>query len=251
MEKGVGHIEVIVSFSIFVVFLLFVFAYLNPIKKPDVSNVLLDIIESNIEKNYTITVTILPFTLNQTIAFGKCFKIKNPFNLVNIPLGLRENSTFVKDIKGNDLAFEYVDHDGMLNYYANITIQSNGENFYVLYFTERENFSSTEVPLACIPLEPNLNFTYNFSIPRTIKIYSERKLRGLNESYYSSNYEQIKGEITFPKLSDFYIKIEDFVMNRTIPPGIPVVAREVSAEILKQEGTAKTIKGTRMNIKVW
>ena len=59
-KKAFSNIEMIISFSLFIVFLMFLFIYVNPIRRPNVSDVLLNTVELGLN-NYKIDFVEIPF----------------------------------------------------------------------------------------------------------------------------------------------------------------------------------------------
>ena len=246
-KRADSNLEMIISFSIFLIFLLFIFTFLNPVKKPDISNVLLDIIEEQ-AKNYTLSLLEIPVMIYTTPS--GCFNIECPFNLSYIEdQEKRRYYIFVEDDKQNDKNFGFTGSGNLLN----ITIDSSGSasNLYTLYFSDSvfDNVPGSE-PQASGCISPGL---YNFSTPRLNKLYSYNKLRDLNTSYYSSGgYDNLKKLFNFPESSDFAIFVRPYFEMTGIKPERGIVkAREIPIEMIKEEDGKKEIIKTYLDIQVW
>lgn len=224
-KKGIGHVEMIVSFSIFFLFVIFLFTYLNPIKAPSISKVLLDIVEQGLD-NYTAKV----LEIAVKVGSGGCFQIKCPFN------DCSENNVFVKDKSGNVCGFNYGTATG------NLSISGTGDFFY-LYHSDK----SIKPPEgSCSGATPRQT---KFSVPKLQVLYLDSELERLNEEY-ENDYEGLKSRFGFPVASDFSISIEGmFTMSVTKPKGVAVIARDTPISIL--DGNTKEIIKGSMNIRVW
>lgn len=247
-KRAESHLEMIISFSIFLIFLLFLFTYMNPVKKPDLSSVLLDIIEKE-AKNYTIDLLEMPVMFDQTPIV--CFNIECPFNLSYIPpadQGKRRYYVFVEDDEQNDKNFGFIGVGNSLN----ITIDPAGatSNLYTLYFSDSifNNFPNLQEPLSSNCLSPG---QYSFSTPRLKNLYSYSKLTDLNTSYYF-HYDELKKRFNFPESNDFAIFISPYFEMSGIKPERGLVkAREIPIEMIREENNQKQIIKTYLNIQVW
>ncbi len=230
-KKGVSHVEMIVSFSIFLLFVLFLFTYLNPVKPPSVSKVLLDIVEQGLD-DYKAKILEIPVGVELA---GGCFQIECPF------ANCSNDHVFVKDENGNNCGFSY--NSGT----KNLSISGAG-NFFYLYYSDKTVSHLGPISCTFTPQSPA------FSIPRLQTLYLYSELERLNSTYYS-NYEELQNNFRFPKASDFSVSIYGeygsliFAMSVTKPKGVTVKARDMPITILKDDNK-EIIKG-RMNIQVW
>jgi len=227
-KRGVSHVEMIVSFSVFLLFVLFLITYLNPIKPPTISKVLLDIVEQGL-KNYTAK--ILEIAVRAAPSAG-CFQIECPF------VDCSADHVFVKDKNGNSIGYDILPN-------GNLSIKGD---FYYLYHSDKSVSLSGSGCAGALTTSPI------FSVPKLQTLYLYSELKTLNSTYYS-DYESIKTQFRFPSASDFAINIryEDdtpmFIMSTTKPKGIAVKARDMPVSILNGD-TKEIIKG-KMNIQVW
>ena len=245
-RKAESHLEMIISFSIFLIFLLFLFTFMNPVRKPDLSNVLLDIVEKEM-KNSTISLLEMPVVLYEFPSPGTCFSIECPFNLSYVLSGDKRNYIFVKDEQNKDVAFNLIEQGDLIN--ITITVPSDlSSRMYTLYFSDDE-FSSSMLGSSSCPSSGQ----YNFSTPRLKKLYSYSKLKDINTSYYSNGgYDGLKKRFNFPESNDFAIYVRYYFEMSGIKPEKGIVkAREIPIEVLKEEGNQKQIIKTYLNIQVW
>jgi hypothetical protein len=231
-KKGINYIELMISFTMFLVFLTILFVYLNPLKQPTLSEVMLESLEQGIERDAGITLFEIPFKATLTSP-AKCFK-----NSDLQKIGLAQEHIFVEDDFGNVLKFSLP---------SNIQ-NSSVSNIYHIFYSNDTNFSSNEMSGNCAAA------TISTSTVRSIIVYSENKIKNLNESYYSG-YEDLKKQFDIPRMNDFSIVISDednnpiFEMKREIPQNVIVQARELPISIIKED-TKEIIKAYIL-LKVW
>ncbi len=231
-KKGVGHVELIVSFSVFLVFVLFLLTYMNPVKPPSISKVLLDVVEQGLDE-YKAHILEMPVKVTS----GGCFQIECPFD------NCSEDHVFIKDEEGYNCGFTYSPTSG------NLSINGAG-NFFYLYRSDKPLLAHLE-PVGCGTFSPT---SAAFSVPKLQILYLYSEQEKLNLTYYT-NYDYLKNQFGFPLTSDFSIRVYDghnniiFTMSVTKPKGVTVKARDMPIVILKDD-TKEKIRGS-MNIQVW
>src|SRR3989338_1529436 len=108
-KKAMTHVEVILSFALFLGFLIFIFVIFKPFKIGDSTDVYADSISYEIKKSSQIEVVSLSLSFNS-----------NPSNWVSVPIKL--NKLVVKDNTGNiinsakDSDNVYIEGDGTFNF---------------------------------------------------------------------------------------------------------------------------------------
>jgi len=234
-KKAVSTIEMIVSFTIFLAFIIFLIAYLNPVKKPDISGALLDSAENGIENATETDLIEMPVILTDSVEAGTCFDIENPFTIGN------ETNVFIKDSKGNFMPFKRNSE--------NFTIQSTGDTIYYLYFSEDESVTNDAPAPSCTISFPE----YKFSIPRLKKVYSYTLLKAFNDTYAAdAAYLGLKEQFNFPITYNFGLKVYNSTSTiieimKQKPEKVIVKAREIPIQIMKD----KEIQYVHMSIQVW
>lgn len=213
-KKGVSTIEIIVSFTIFVAFVLFIMAYINPIKR-DISNSLLVNLEAGVQKNAMSNLDEFPVVIKDHTAV--CFTIQNPFAVsANLSARALDSSIIPHQISGSSISL------------ANIT-----NDIYII-------MQSDEITQASTPGFPGgcSSPAYQPTVSRSEKLYSYKKLVIMNDSYYNK-YSQLKEKLNYPLTSDFNIIISDtesnFSMNRTIPSNVKIKVLRYPIQILKND----------------
>ncbi|MBU2496547.1 MAG: hypothetical protein KJ767_00620 [Nanoarchaeota archaeon] len=253
-KKAVLHIEVIISFSIFIGLLFLIFLMIKPIREPTLSNTVLDVAEAGIKRDASIALTTFPFAIDiqqnpnnpHTIT---CFYFENPLNTsILLP-----KNVFIKDVNKNNVAFTFSGRD--------LYVQKTEADFYYIYYSFDEEFEYIGTTLSqCDKINDRNQQNQNeqqeqkdelaFSAPRTQVLFSYNKLLDMHERYYN-NYADLKKDWYLPETSNFAIKIENddilFEMTRNIPQGKEVFAREFYTYMIKD----KKIEQVKVNLKVW
>ena len=224
-KKGISGIELVVSFVIFLSFLVFLFAYLNPLRMPVQPN-LLSSLENAVNENTSINILVQPFAINAIT--GSCFIINE--NL---------DKAFITDSSGNEISFNKTTKS--INY--------TGKFYYI----NKANITGKQATFSgCITLKKDLN--YSLSVPRTERIYYNKSFSDLEEMYNAS-YENLKNSFKIPASSDFAIIVLDSEQKEIIRmakpiPNINVLSKEFPIEILSNESGIKISKGY-LRLLVW
>lgn len=228
-KKGLSHVEVLISFALFITLLTLIFVFIKPIREPSLSNVLLDIAENELKKEATIALVTLPFNAPTS----GCISIPNP---LRIGQGLGEDDVFITDKDGNFLPFEISG--------AKMKVDGPGGLYYINYAFDG-NFGSHHISGPC---DNEMDVT--FSAPRVDTYLSFDKLKVI-EGKYISDYDTLKAGWFFPEKSGFSISIEgdsiNIEMKKDPPQGKNVYARTITLNVLQN----KEIKQVDIDIRVW
>lgn len=233
-KKAASHIEMVISFVMFALFVFFLLIYLNPIRNQNISGVLLDAIERNIEENASINLIEIPLSLKGSADL--CFLLPNPFDTTN------PQNIFAKDSNGTVLKFAL---DG-----GNIKIEKK-INFYYLYYGDAV-FNT--LPLELISCTILNSSDYVYTAPRIYDLFFMPRIEGIKDDY-TTDYYKLREEFNFPLNYDFAINITDSTTMQSVismsikkPEKMEILAREFPIEILYSDG--KIINAV-MNIQVW
>jgi hypothetical protein len=224
-KRGVSTIEMIVSFMIFLSFLIFILAYLNPLKK-DVSGSLLVSLEAEFKKDASVDLYEWPIAINKSKITRSCITINIPFN---------------KSISGN-LSVKLID-DSTVNH----MISADGNSIYVQNLDEKlyrlvksDEIDKIDSELSDCESPPQ----FSWSIERVEEVYSYKNLIEINKTYYT-NLKQLKQDINFPSNSEFavYISSPEFnlTMTRNTIPNTRVSAKTFPIEILNNDNRIKAL----------
>ena len=244
-KKAVSHLEIIISFLIFTLFVFFIIYYLNPVRHQNINNVLFSILQDSVKKSTEVNLLETPLILNKEDV-SICFIVPSPYI----------SAQYLSVFKENKQQILYNSHGGTANKLAIYGNKNTGKIYYIYYSPDQNltNLDGTTL-VSCndLTLISILN-NYSFSSTRTFKLYSFRKLVDLNKTYYD-DYTGLKNELNFPSGNDFNIFIrktgENFnliSMENKKPEKIEVFAVEVSIQIMENSGN---IVSGILNIQVW
>lgn len=235
-KRAVSHIEMAISFAMFVMFVFFLLFYLKPTRSQNISEVMMDAVANGLEKNGTVQLIEIPLTLKAAVA-ENCFTLENPYEASSI------NYMFVRDEDEKALKFSFSGDD--------INIEKSRE-FYYLFFSEDGEFESMGLPSPpCMVLNEG---DYEYAAAKTYKLFSLPRLEAIKQRY-DYNYLKLKEDFNYPPNYDFAIKITLLATQQSIlsmesnkPEKVEVIAREMPIEILQRDGS---ILRAIVNIQVW
>lgn len=228
-KKGTSHIEIIISFIIFVSFVIFMMIIFNPFKAISVNTSILNVAELKIvnyaSSNLTLSSMILNSSFNSNV---NC--IYASFPLSNELVVKDENGEIVNASRATD----------------NIYLKYAGERVYRIYSSEEleeKNFDTS----GCYELDES---NYTIGITRNYKRISYSNLAKLNEDY-NNNYEQLKQTLNLKNDFTFIVRDNSIVLfegRRYKPRGINLIAKDIPIEILDKNAT---LKQAILNLLVW
>ncbi|MFH1307340.1 MAG: hypothetical protein ABIH72_00630 [archaeon] len=227
-KRGMSHIEMIASFLIFVGFLLFLLAFLNPIKESPINENLLDLAERGIIERGSVEIFKAQMYLKQP--YSGCFGYD-----------LDVSSVVVFNEKGNILQADY--SGGYL--YIDAT---SGELFTIHSFMDLEE--NTFSPGSCSIFDEE-NVTLGLS--KNSKVIYFNRLSNFSQEY-NDNYESVRNSVNLPSRNDFGFILRTSGGNEIIramkstPSGLNAVAREIPVEVLYRNGT---ISYAVLNVRIW
>lgn len=205
-KRGLSHLEFMLSFLIFVIFIAILFIVLNPFStKNKISSI--DGAEEAIKERLKTNLTIISFIPDSA---SSCFSVEKPVE--------NEENVIVRT-KNNRINAE-----------ANGIIYIDGEstNFYKILFSE--DFEENQAEQCELKQG-------TFGVPITYNMYSYKKLQEFNETYYK-NYAGIRQDLKLRE--DFNLKIsvsgEEFIMQKNVPEGLSIEGREKPIQILMENG---------------
>lgn len=232
-KRGISTVEMIVSFTIFFAFVVFIMAYLNPIKK-DISGSLLDNLDAGMKKNAMSDLMEVPLITSEAPTNCISVDLNNP----SFPLNISKGNFSVKAL--ND---SIIPHNRVGNIFY---IQNTADKLYRIIQSDEIDKDNTAMSGIC-------GFPYTLSVERDERIYSYKKLAGINDLYYNSyaSYTQLKQQLNYPITSDFAIVITNdevnFSMMRNISSNTKVQVRRYPIQILKND----VKKDASMSLIVW
>jgi hypothetical protein len=234
-KKGAVHVEVIISFAIFISFLVFAFVMIKPWNILSRSTSNLDITKTGVMDYVLTNLTVFSLKINSTVysgSSGSCFN-------ANFDTSLLGGEVIMKNSAG-----EIIDSTVQTNLYF-----ENSGSFYKIYSSDelKEQPAST---VGCYSLNTN---SYTLGAKRVHKKVSYSKLTNLFQEY-ESDYEQLKNNLglnnnfNIAVLNSSRGVIGNFKAEEYKPEAIEITARDVPIEILDENATLSI---AIMNIQVW
>jgi len=226
-KKGTSSTEMIISFGLFITFLLFMFIYINPLKTAPTSS-LATALEVAVKENATIELEKWGFAVNKTLLDGVgCFQINNSFS--------ETDPIFITDEKGNKANFKKSSDN-------QLTVEKLSKFYYA-----HKGINGTNPSYNCIPKILVKEKEYSWSVPIKYTIYYNRSLAKLKEAY-DSDYNSLKQNFKLPASAEFSIVVSDSERNEIIKmtktmPRVNIISREFPIEILSDESGIKIMKG--------
>jgi len=230
-KEGAGHIEMVMSFILFLVFVSFLLLVVRPYDTNVLSGSVVSSLHNSFrEQAYTNLSEI--FLSTDSPAVTDCFLIEFPYNLFK--LAIVKDTSLVKDVSNDNV----VDSD--LKSKASLGIDG-GKAGYKVYISPEFNDSSLD---PCTPLEPG---SYVFGSILEEQIISNETLWEMNQSYYN-DYDNLKIKLNFPAGLDFAIVSNLVTMKKVIPDTAEVNSRTYLERVLFKDGSVINEKFTIM---VW
>ncbi len=237
-KRGLGHVEAILSFVLFIGFLIFAFFFFNPFQSNRTLDSTLFYAFDEIADNASIAMESYSVVVNETMP-----------NVVGINLNPTIPMPFLKfrveDINGAMLPYNLANN--------NIFFQRGSNRFIIVRFADdlQPCFLTN-----CLTLgggEPVLSGeNYSVSSSEKKEIFSEIRILALNNTYYT-NYNSLKNEFNLPSRTDFGFR---FVLNdtyaiigeREVPEGLEVLSKNERVEVVRGNGD---IVFADFVVKVW
>ncbi len=244
-KKGVSeHIEVIISFTIFLTFVVFLLIFVNPIEKTKEKTQYLDITEKTIMQELQTDLTTFSITIEPTIISGitSCFCFDYP-TPEKVTAKDEENINTNAGTFGNTICVNP----------TQTTAGANKKHYKLSFSTEfTENPGTCTGPITTGGTDTTLNpGDYTLGVRNEYKKISKTQLISLNNSY-NTNYQNLRSNLALKNNFNIIIKTtegEQIAYGKIKEPKeTDIIAKEIPIEILDSEGT---ITPAIMNLQVW
>lgn len=237
-KLGSGHIEVVISFVIFIGFLIFLFILFNPLKK-SINETIVDSTIFNIGENASMNVTSTSIRINNYIDLDSydCFQIP-----VLESLGCSSERKILSKNSSEGVIDSKIESGKII---INLL---NNEKYYTLHCSE-EISERAGIKTNCKVLDAN---EYNIGQIKTKYAWSEAKLRSFENKYLNS-YKEIKEKFVSGG-NDFSFSIrnlsndEKFIGRKSAPKGIGVNSKTIQIELIDNKAT---IKKAIITVTIW
>jgi len=223
--KGLSHVEMIVSFGLFVIFLLLLLSFFNPLKKSG-DNALINVLENSVKAKSEINVITSTLIVKADATISEnCFGVeKVAEGIVVVRKEERVNAT-----NSN-----------------NLYILSSNSGVYNLLFSDF--FSENPSPVCQLLAAED----YNFGVTRENKFIFIRNLNELEAEYYS-DYNKLKKDLSLPAQNDFEFSVS--LANQNIiakgarnEPNINIESKNINIKIIDENAS---IQQAILNLRIW
>jgi len=234
MEKrGVSHVEFILSFLLFIGFLLSILLFFDPFDNNDILDVSLNEVSDSIIKQVSKEIISYSVVVDQAVT-EQIIK----FTILNI------NSNYnvsVEDYNGNVLPSLFEDTE---------VVVDRGENSFL-----KVKFSDAFEPYVSAPVPPSESTTPTPTIASS-NIKNIATESGFNDlkTQYVTDYSTLKTELGLPPGINFAfeVKFDDIntpiIASNSIPSGVDVFVDRDRIEIIRGDGKSEFAD---LSVKVW
>ncbi|MFQ5531364.1 MAG: hypothetical protein ACE5ES_01985 [Candidatus Nanoarchaeia archaeon] len=242
------HVGVVLSFVVFVTFLIFLFSILEPViniqqGKENVLNgleaELIEYISSDLTE---ATISLNTSSINKTYDSGPPEQFYDCINISHIANTSISNLT-VKNNEGKIVAINYTTQ------YLKINWTDNSKDFFKLYYTNESLNNVLLVPIVCTNIKEGKNYT--IGLVKTDNYPFESKIIDLNNEY-NINYAGLKQNLKMGTNDEFWFSFTNSSGITINPP-----EKNTSREIFAKEITIQyvdinaDIQSGFINLRVW
>ena len=244
MSKRGSHVGIVLSFVVFILFLVFLYSVLEPtITIQQDKQALLDYLGRELIRNFSTEMIISTITINKTVS-KNCIKLEN----LTAEIGI-DNHTIVKN-EFENISLSYISdrpnepNDLLIDRY------DNQNRFFKIYNAEEFDEISENRISPCESLDM-YDGKYVLGLVRVNEYIFETKIIRLKDSY-EDNYEDLRDELKIPSGSDFSFSFTNSSgwIIKTGEKNITtsIYAEEIPIQYVDKE--ANLLSGF-LNVKIW
>lgn len=235
-KRGVGHIEIIISFLIFTAFVLFILFFFRPTDTNRLINTSIDYVFLELKRNASVDIEQYSFKINTELADEQI-----AISISDIP---QESKSRAEDINGEVLESKRL---------GNKVIVDIGEkDFITLLFSEDFYEENT------LQDTPFIEGSYTPGVVFKDSLMSEKRLRGVIEYYngIDANYLELKKDFNLPDRVNFGIslilegdEVDEEIKTLKLPPeGLEVFTEKRRTQILMEDGKREFVD---IEVTIW
>ncbi|MEK6873337.1 MAG: hypothetical protein AABW91_00680 [Nanoarchaeota archaeon] len=225
-KTGSGHVEVIISFVLFIGFLGFIFIAFNPLK-PSSNSAIVNSVYNVLEENLSVELNKVSVNLNSIPAGQNCFKLLNTGQLIS-DLSCNNQNILIKDKDNRKKPAQIINNEI-------VSGLSSDSNFYTIYCSDEVNPNLGSFSLC----EEYDETQYEVGIIVSSNYWSLKKLNDLRNNY-QTNYDNTKKEFV-RETSDFGFITWDlnlskeFDVTQEVPKGLDVISKTLPINIIDSD----------------
>jgi len=242
-KRGAKHIEVILSFIIFIGFCMAVIYYFNPFSIPLEHNTILEKVYKQISENSSVTLEKYSVVVDKKTEHGGGY---SSANMVNINLGKQIEPHAVSsvfDSDGNELESDITDFNS-----GSVIVNFNNPEKDVIFVYIGQELSPNSFPSnKRNPPKPEEERTYIIASLYTMNVLSIKRINALAEEYETS-YNSLREYFGIPEGSDFGFSIEGINTERDSSKGIDVFSKKEDVQVIEMNGS---ISYEELGVKEW
>jgi len=241
-KKGITHIEMVISFAIFISFVVFMLIFFKPLKIPLKSSALLETTESKILEDVSTNLSVVSVKITPPNSQPTCYFLASDISEKIIVRDAAENRESANIGTGENAGKIYFEKS------------SSVENFYKIYSSDE--FAEKDVSNTALCGEVQ---TSTLGVKKVYRKVSLSKLKAFFDAYNNpASYTPLKTNLGLK--NDFNVFVRDnegniitygnteFKGENFKPSGVEIMAKELPIEILN--GSADTMPAI-INIRVW
>ena len=212
-KKATGHIEMILSFVIFIFFVFFLLMYVQPYKETSLADSVILGLKDKFENQNSINYTKIFLRVNELNEGVNCFSVN---------LGNYDGNSIVKKTDGVDVSSLYSG--------SQLSVSSGISRYYVFISGEFSDASSFSCPEGILE-----STKYSIGSIETKKVISSKSL-GILKTRFESGDSNLRSELGVPATLDFSIQTSDnsFVLDKQIPEKVEVISKTYSFLVLSK-----------------
>ncbi len=250
-KRGLSHIEVILSFIIFIGAVGFALYFFSPTNSSRLVDTSLDYVNREISKNITVNLKTYSISINNS---GN--QVNDAHVLaVNIS-GICENANgIVKavNLSGYNFSSGVGNGNNKCNSQHEDIVLIKNENWAAedfVYLKLSEDFDESSGNVGGDP-RPNPDF-YKLSTVNSEDLFSEKRILNLNKTYYE-DYYGLKKQFNLPGRVNFgfsfsFTNDDEIKVENPVPSGLEVFSKVDRVEVLRKNGKVEYADFT---MKVW
>jgi hypothetical protein len=184
-KSSQAHVEMIISFVIFVGFVLAIFIFINPVQQQKTTYASLDLIQDALIANLSSQISYVPLVINPSLILSNdCFSINNTFNFSGVLTKDFAGKVISSKISGSDVLVQNVS-SRLYNLYSSFAVT----NYSSFALSGCQTLSAGDYSLGVL-VEENRIFIEN--------------IRNLNNQYVL-DYPKIKENLKLENNFDFVV----------------------------------------------
>lgn len=236
MDKKGSHVGIVISFVIFITFVLFIYLIIQPSLSGQEKKIFLESLEQSLIQESSAELTTASVKLSGSPDGSGCFLL-NGF-LTETGMG---NEIIVKNNGGTGMTADVSGN--------NLEVEDNGDSFFRVYYSEE--FSPAGGSLSnCDSLSEGSG--YNIGLLKTSNEIFESKIKTLIQDY-KNNLDGLKARLDFPDASEFglnftYSNGTSISVGQEEVFGTSVFVGDRQIQYISESGLKEVGK---LNVRVW